>query len=82
MNTVNTIWTCLLYMIGIVGLLFNALLIWLIKTKSSNDMSNFKWFLMNYAICDFVLSICLANVQARAIFIDSTSAVLVIFGKV
>ncbi len=81
MNTFNNVTSSIAYLITILGLLFNFLLIWLIKTKTPKEMLDFRWLLLNIAISDILLAFSFAFVNGRVLIVDA-SVVLIIFGKV
>ncbi len=80
MNLINTITIYYDYLMFALGLMFNAILIYLIKTKTPQELSNFRLLLLNLAINDFVLTIFSLGYQGRVFFIQE-SFVQIVYGK-
>lgn len=80
MNLANLIATCLSYLFGIVGIILNLLLFWIIKTKTPKIFSNFKWLLLNIVIADGVEAFAWSFMEGRIVFIDK-SIVIIVYGK-
>jgi len=80
MNLINTITIYYGYLMFALGLMFNAILIYLIKTKTPQELSNFRLLLLNLAISDFVLTIFSLGYMGRIFFIQE-SLVQIVYGK-
>ncbi len=80
MNLINTITIYYAFLMFALSLMFNAILIYLIKTKTPQELSNFRWLLLNLAINDFVLTIFSLGFQSRIFFIQE-SFVQIVYGK-